>query len=366
MNVVVTVQHPAHVHFFRNPIEELEASGHDVHVFARAKDLTVDLLEAYDVPHTLLADQPSSTPGLLKTQVLYEYRLLREALRLDPDVMTAIGGMAVSHVARLVGATSVVFLDSEGALVNRATAPAADVVCTPRRFGTDFGAHHRRYDGYHALAYLHPNRFEPDLAWLRDRGVEPDSRFFVLRFASWDAHHDVGHRGFAPAAKRRLVSVLDERGEVYVTCEGECPPRFEDYRLPVAPHRVHDLLAAADLYVGDSGTMATEAAVLGTPAVRSCTHAGTDDMSNFRELETEYGLLYSFADGDDAIDAVRRLLERPDLAAEWERRREHLLADKTDVTAFVVERLLDAGLDGRSAGASEPEPRERAGAPDRG
>lgn len=354
MKVFVTVQHPAHVHFFHNAIDELEARGHDVHVYAREKELAVDLLEAYDVPHTVLAGEAQTSRGLLKVQLAYEYRLLAAARRERPDVMVAIGGLAVAHVARLVGARSVVFLDSEGAFVNYLSAPLASVVCTPRRFRRDFGRRHRRYDGYHALAYLHPDRFEPDTARLERAGVDPGDRYFVLRFARWTAHHDIGHAGLDAAAKRRLVSLLSERGDVYVSSEGGLPAEFEAYRLPVPPHHVHDLLACADLYVGDSGTMATEAAVLGTPAVRSSTHVGNDDMSNFVELEAEYGLLRSLQDGEAAVEVVRELLDRPDLGDEWERRRERLLEDKEDVTGFVVDTVLEAGGE-RAADGRRPQ-----------
>jgi len=40
----------------------------------------------------------------------------------------------------------------------------------------------------------------------------------------------------------------------------------------------------ANVYIGDSQTMATEASVLGTPAIRSNSFAEGSDMSNFREL----------------------------------------------------------------------------------
>jgi len=86
--------------------------------------------------------------------------------------------------------------------------------------------------------------------------------------------------------------------------------------LPV--EAIHDLLAFADCYVGDSQTMATEAAVLGTPAVRTSAFVGDDDMSNFRELETEYGLLQSFADEDAAIDRAVAFLKEPPREA-WAR-----------------------------------------------
>ena len=47
MKVLVDIGHPAHVHFFKNAIWELESKGHDVQITTRDKEVTLDLLEAY-------------------------------------------------------------------------------------------------------------------------------------------------------------------------------------------------------------------------------------------------------------------------------------------------------------------------------
>lgn len=350
MRVMVTVQHPAHVHFYRHPIRELREADHDVWVFVRDKEITSRLLSAFDIPHRVLATLPDSLMGMATAQATYEYRLLRHARRIRPDVITSIGGIAASHVASLTGARSVAFTDSEGTPSNLVMVPFADVICTPRRLDADYGPAHRRYDGFHELAYLHPDRFEPDDDLLRDCGVDPDDRYFVVRFIAWKAHHDVGQAGFSRARKRELVSFLEERGEVYITSEDDLPAEFEPYRLPVPPERVHDLLARADLYVGDSQTMATEAAVLGTPAVRSNSFAGEDDMTNFLELDREYDLLVSTPDEGEAVEAARSLAADPSATETWQKRRERLVADKIDVTEYVVDTLLEEGRRAREEG----------------
>lgn len=349
MKVMVTVQHPAHVHFYRHPIRELRSAGHDVWVFVRDKEITSQLLAAYDVPHRVLASLSGSLAGMATAQALYELRLLRRARRIEPDVITSIGGVAASHVASLSGARSVIFTDSEGTPANRLMVPFADVICTPRGLDADYGGAHRRYDGYHELAYLHPDRFEPADDLLVECGVDPDDRYFVLRFVAWNAHHDVGQEGFSRERKRELVSFLSERGEVYITSEDELPAEFEPYRLPVPPERMHDLLARADLYVGDSQTMATEAAVLGTPAVRSNSFAGDGDMSNFLELDREYDLLVSTPDEAEAVRAAKSLADDPQATGRWQRRRDRLVADKIDVTEYIVETLEQEGGSRRAA-----------------
>ena len=334
MRVVVTIQHPAHVHFFRHAIAELEARGHEVHVFAREKEMAVELLEAYEIDHEVLAGKSTSMASLAAVQATYETRLLRRAIRIRPDAMVAIGGVAVSHVAPLVGARSVVFYDTEHAAIIRALGfPFADLIYTPECYTDDYGPGHRRYRGFHELAYLAPDRFEPDPAVLDDLDLAPDDTFAVVRCVEWGASHDVGHGGFSDL--REVIERLTDAGaRVLVTAEGDLPADLEGHRAAVAPERVHDLLAFADLFVGEGATMAAESAVLGTPAC----YVNSLSMGYTTHLEEEYGLLRNFHGPNRharALDrAVEMLGERPE---KWADRRARLLADTEDTTSVVVD-----------------------------
>ena len=277
MDVVVTVQHPAHVHFFKHAIGELEAAGHDVHVFGRENEVTAALLSAYDIDYEMLAGTSSSLPSLARVQATYETRLLARAWEIDPDVIAAIGGVAASHVAAAVGARSVVFYDTEhAALIQRLAYPFADEVCTPSCYAGDAGEKQVRYPGYHELAYLHPDRFSPDESVLDEADVDPDETLAVCRFSSWDSSHDVGQGGFADLAE--VVERLETAGAtVRLTSEVDLPPGLDSRTLSVDPDRLHDLLYYADVSVGEGATMAAESALLGTPAVypRTRVHDGT-------------------------------------------------------------------------------------------
>jgi hypothetical protein len=131
---------------------------------------------------------------------------------------------------------------------------------------------------------------------------------------------------------------------VYVSGGTPLPPAVEADRLPVPPHAFHHLLAGAALAVGDSGTMATEAALLGTPAVRTSA-AADDDASTVRELERRYGLVCSTADEDDALRAVHSLVADVATGAAWQRRRARLLAETVDVTGQMIDLVVGEGRD---------------------
>ena len=93
----------------------------------------------------------------------------------------------------------------------------------------------------------------------------------------------------------------------------------------------------AQLLVGDSQTMTTEAALLGTPAVRCNSFVGENDMANFIELENKYDLIYSFNDYEKALDKAIYLLQKSDLKEEWVQKRNVMLSDKVDVSSFIVD-----------------------------
>lgn len=347
MTVLVTIQHPAHVHFYRHAIDQLQADGEAVHVVARDNEVAVDLLERFDIDHEVLASASHSLAELALTQARYELAIVRYARRVDPDVITGIGGVAAAHAALLVDAESVVFTDTEHAtLINTITHPVADYVVTPTCYTADAGDSQVVYRSYHELAYLHPDRFEPDPGVFEDLAVDPEDSFVVFRVSAWDSSHDVGASGIEDleAAVHRLEAT---GATVLITSEVPLPDTLERCRTRVPPESMHHLLAYADLFFGEGATMASESAVLGTPAiyVNSLTMGYTD------ELDHEFGLLMNYNEADAHEAALRRavsILEHED-DDRWERRRERLLAEKTDTTDVVL-RLLEVARDGGSIG----------------
>jgi predicted glycosyltransferase len=341
MRYIITIQHPAHVHFFKHAIRALEDNGHEVFVFARDKEVAIDLLTAYDIDHTVLVDgQSEGVRGLLFGQTLWEYRLLERARTINPDVIAGIGGTAAAHVGKLCGARSVVFTDTEHAPGNKITFPFADEIWTPECFDGDAGGNekHVRYPGYHELAYLHPNRFEPDESVLESINLSPDDQCVVLRLVSWAASHDAGESGFDDVSD--VVERLEATGaQVLITSEAPLPPALEDHRATVEPHRIHDLLAYADLFIGEGATMAVESAVLGTPAV----YVNTLRMGYTDEIEARYDLLYNCQGTyrhHNALETATRILDGS-VTTDWTKRREQLLNEKTDTTNVILEALRD-------------------------
>jgi hypothetical protein len=90
------------------------------------------------------------------------------------------------------------------------------------------------------------------------------------------------------------------------------------------------------MLIGDSQTMTSEAAVLGTPALKCNTFAGKLSVPN--ELENKYRLCYSYLpeQSDDFFAQIKELLNDANTKPVFAKRKEIMLADKIDVTAFYV------------------------------
>ena len=281
--------------------------------------------------------------GLAVEFVQRGVELWRVVERFRPHFLAGVMGPSIAAVGRLrrvLGrdrARVAVFYDTEIAkLTNVFAYPLADYVCTPDCYQGVVHGRHVRYPGYHELAYLHPNRFTPDKQVVRRAGVDPDAPYFVVRFVSYEASHDLGTRGLALGRKVELVHALAAQGRVLVSSEGPLPAELEGYRTRIPVQDIHHMLAFARLLVGESATMASECAVLGVPSIYvSPLGRGYTD-----EEETRYGLVKNFTGarfGDDFVAAARALATDPELAARAHAARKRLLADKVDVTAWMLE-----------------------------
>lgn len=340
MKVLIDVNHPAHVHFFRNAALQLREAGHEVLVTSRDKDVTIALLDALGVPHLTLSRLGSSKLSLLWELLVRDWRLWRVARRFRPDVMLAIGGTFIAHVGAVTGIPSLVFYDTENAVLqNRITYPLATLVVVPECYGAWLPKWHRRYAGYHELAYLHPRYFRPDPVVAEANGLDPARDNFLLRIVSWQANHDVGEKGWNRELLAAVTAHLGQRGKVLISSEQPLGEEFAPHLYRGNPAALHHVLAHCRLCLGESATLASEASVLGVPSI----YAANVGRGYTDEQERKYGLVRNLKalDATAIIAATDMLLANQ--VSHWRAQRDKLLADAVDVTALIVDLVGEYG-----------------------
>jgi len=162
---------------------------------------------------------------------------------------------------------------------------------------------------------------------------------------AFGSHHDVGEGGIGQSECLELIETLADRATVFVSDEGRDVSLDSVPAEPFSLHpaRLHDALAEAELLIADTQTMVTEAALLGTPAIRSNSFVGDSDMGNFLELEDE-GLIFNIASFDGVVEQAQLLLDAENTASMWNRRRNEYLDKKCNLTDLLVE-VAESGGD---------------------
>lgn len=349
MNILIDINHPAHVHLLRNAYKEVVSRGH--HVIVTVKDIpsAKQLLDLYKITYIEIGKKDDKLALKGFDQLIYNWRILR--LVHKHHIELGIGSsINIAHVSKLSRMHSIILDDDDDEvepLFAKYAHPFADVVLSPK----DTPRATKKvvyYPAFHELAYLHPKRFVPNPEVLDEAGIsyKRDAKgnvtevepYFIMRFNAFKAHHDMGVVGLTIENKRRMVKLLSQHGKVFITTERNIDPEFEPYQLKVSPEKAHSLMYYATLFVGDSQTMTSEAAVLGTPSIRCNTFVGR--IHYLEEEEHRYGLTYGFRpeESEAMFERVEELLAMgtTELKTEWAKRRAFLLYEKIDYTAFMV------------------------------
>lgn len=329
--ILIDIGHPAQVHQFKYLIKDFVANGYKVLVAAKDKEVSEFLLKAYDIDYIII-DKTKIGIGLklLNLPKVY-YKMYKIIKDFNPDIILSRFSFQSSHLAFLLNIPHIGFTDTEHVnLSDKLTVPLVDVKITAISYFKGLGRNHIKYDGNIELFYLHPKRFKPDINIIKELGLKKNERYAIVRFVSWDAHHDVGQKGFSDQMKIDLVKKLAENVKVFITSEKTIPEVLKKYRINIAPDRMHQVMAFSDLYVGEGGTMASEAACLGVPSV----YVNSLDAGVFRE-EEKFGLLYSFRNMKGVIEKVTEIITNRHIKIEHKERLKLFLSNKIDVTSFV-------------------------------
>jgi hypothetical protein len=347
MKVLFMISHPAHFHMFRYTMDNLKHDGHEIVAVIRPKDVLESLCENAGLSFYKVKDRPKrwGLIGLGFSLVGKTQEVLKIARREKPDLLVGSDGV-LAVVGKLIHKPSFEWFEDDVSIIKlyaRLFFPLYTNIVSPTVCDAGKWANKQIvYPGYQKLAYLHPMRFTPDKT-IVEKYFPVDKPYFLLRFSQLSAHHDQGIHGFTTEIAQRVIDMLSPHGAVFITSEKELPPQFEPFRLRINPLDIHHVMAFAKLYVGDSQSMAVEACMLGTPALRFNDFVGDKKISVLEELEHTYGLTCAIhsSQPDQLYMKLDEWLAIPNLNQEWHHRREKMLSEKIDVTAFYTWFLQD-------------------------
>ena len=126
---------------------------------------------------------------------------------------------------------------------------------------------------------------------------------------------------------------------VYISAEGTLPAELQTWVAKFNIHQVHHVLAFATLVIGESPSMATEAALLGVPAVLASSWAGR--CGNMQVLEQKFNLMRVFSRGASAVQTALDLATQLPSRDEIRARRDQLTHELECVPDVIERHILD-------------------------
>ncbi len=340
MKYLIYLGHPAHFHLFRNTIQNLEQNGHKVAILIKKKDILEDLLRRSGMAYQniLPEGRKDNKAGILLGMVKRDWRLLRHCLSDRPSLLMGTSA-EIGHVGTLLRIPSINVNEDDAAVIStfcKISYPWSTHILSPQVCNNGPWENKSiKYESYHELAYLHPNHFTASREVV-GQFQDPDQPFFLIRFAKLSAHHDSGIRGISDELAGKIIDLLKPHGRVLITSERPLSEQFEPYRLNIDPLEIHHYMALAQIYIGDSQTMAAEAGVLGVPFLRFNDFVGR--IGYLRELEETYELGYGIrpSEPDMLLSRLKKLLEMDNRQELFQARRKKMLADKIDLAKFMT------------------------------
>ena len=339
MRCLIYMGHPAHFHLFKNTIAQLREHGHVVEILIKKKDILEDLLRNKGWEYTNInpKGRGDSKLAIAFSLLKRDWEFYKIAKKFKPDLMVGTSA-EITHIGKILSIPSIVVNEDDANVVPlfaKLAYPFATAVLAPRC--CDCGKWKNKqisYESYHELAYLHPNHFTPDITIVRKYIQE--EKYFILRFAKLNAHHDAGRSGINLLIAKKIIDLLSPHGRIYITSERELEKELEPYRIAINPLDIHHAMAFAEMYIGDSQTMAAEAAVLGTPAIRFNDFVG--EIGYLEELEHTFGLTYGIRtnDTEKLYKIISDLLMTDDFKNKFQEKRKIMLSQKIDLATYMT------------------------------
>ena len=327
MRILIDVGHPAEMHFFHNIASDLIRNGNDVMFSVRDKDCNLPLIDAFGFPYFVRGKGSSHLVGKFFHLFRADFRVIREARKFRPDLFLSFCSPYAAHAAFVLRKPHIAFNDTEHSpLIRLLYKPFTDIIITPDCYRKDLGKKHVRVSGMKELAYIS-----------RELGSEyrneslygfPD-RYVLIRIISHKALHDQAYR--SRINREEMVRRLSELLPVFISSEEELPGILKKYSVHIPPSKLHHAIARAQLVISEGATVASEAALLGTPALYHYMRFGYLD-----ELENKYKLLQYCDTTEDLVQKSAAIVANAASRIEHQEKLSVFFSSKMNVREFMV------------------------------
>lgn len=333
MKILIDINHPAHVHYFRNLIRIMKSHGHEFIVVNRDDKMINQLLDYYEINHITRNKRPEKKNT--NKSLLYLLGCICACMKASfihkPNMYLGFASLPVSISSILFRKPCIILDDTEHNKLNhRLYLPGASVVLTPFYYNIDLGEKQLRFNAYVEQLYMHSHYFMKNETTINEQGVKSDE-YILVRYIAYDAHHDKDVKPLRDEQKKAIIQLLAQKYRVLLSMEKNNQDEFyKPYLVHFSPEKMHDIEAGAKFLVAEGATMASEAFVNGVPYVYlNPLQVGYIDQQ--QQIMPQY--FFKTTDYKEAIDAINNLTS---LSVDKDSIKASIEANTIDPTLFLV------------------------------
>ena len=275
MKILIDINHPAHVHYFRNFIKLMEAKGHKFCIINRDNEMINGLLDYNGIEHIIRGSRQNKKVSLIKTlyglakTVAFNVKISR---RFKVDMYVGFASAPCALASFFLRKPCVLLDDTDHNIKNQTIyLPFVSRVILPfyfynKLFDSYIGKRKSCIlNAYIEQLYLHSSVYNANSEALEKLSLKR-KEYVIVRFSAFDASHDAKVVHLSNELRKDIIRKVSEKYRVILSIEKPSEdPFFEQYIVNFPPQEMHDLLFNAKFLVTEGATMASEAFVLGVP-----------------------------------------------------------------------------------------------------
>lgn len=270
MKIYIDINHPAHVHYFKNFIQIMESKGHTFVITNRDSKIINELLDAYNIKHCTRNSRPikRSTVKSIFYLLGIIFKASQISFKYKPNIYMGFASFLSTLIAFLFRKPCILMDDTEHNKKNHLLLkPFSPTILVPYYFNLNLGKHQRKFTSFVEYLYLHPDYFLPNKNILEDYKLAERS-YVVVRYITYDAAHDSKVKPVSDPIKKQLIQELSKHYRVLLFHENtEVEEFYKPYLLSIKPEELHHIMAYAAFCLTEGATMASESAILGVPYI---------------------------------------------------------------------------------------------------
>ena len=341
MRYLFYIVHPSKFHLFKFSINQLKENN-IVDIVINSKDVLEDLIKQEGWSYYNLfpnGRNKSKKPSIIKSG----FNFLLTIMKLEKflfrngkyDMFITDDSLVVNSWFRRK--KSYLFCDNDikTIKVNKILFYFATKIITPN--STDLGNFSDKqisFKGTKAIAHLHPDYFIPSIDTLKKYNFI-ENEYCIIRLSQLNATHDIDdNKGITNQNLKVIFDLLGGKYKIIILSEREIPAYAKDMLYNGDSMDVKDLLYFSKFIISDSGTMASEAAILGTPNI--LINKLAKDIGVHRELKKAKLQLY-FNSFYESIDSINMFIKNDSFIDEYKRNRKKYIEKCDDLNKLLIE-----------------------------